>query len=366
MAEHTPVDPFEERLRGLVRTYTEPAASPVDHVATARAAMTTQAGQLSSIERRWGLGIDRRLVPLFVVAGLVLGVLALALAGGSPAPVDTTSRLAFVRDGDLFLSAIDGTGVTMLRSGGADDTSLGYLSVLWSPDMGSIAAVRDTGGPVLTPAIDILEKDGAVRRTIDLGPGGTPSISWSPDGSELAIAAYPGDVRRVADEPVTTRPRLIIAGRDRGAREIALPQDAETYTSAVGWEIPELGVRWSPDGRWLAVAWDDFAGTYHLVGTDGEIVPQEIDQGNNKCSLGRGWVDWFPDGRRLATGNPSGGYRVHRDHRTRRPAGRVDRHRGHGGLDDVHGRQRGCAAREVPRAGCVPGRRPDRAQHVGR
>jgi Tol biopolymer transport system component len=299
------MDPFEQRLAGLVRTYTQPAAMPVDHLATARAAMTARAGRRASLERAWRPGFDRRLLPLLVVAGLVLAVMAIALAGGSrpKPPLDTTSRLAFVRDGDLFVSAIDGTGATMIRGGGADGTSLGYLTVLWSPDMRSIAAVRDTGGPVLTPAIDILEADGTVQRIIDAEPGGTPSISWSPDSQRLAIVTYPGEVHRDDSEPIAAGLRLTIAALDDTSHEIALPADVEWLTSALPdiWTIPDLGVRWSPDGRWIAVAWSDPRGRHHMVAADGSGVLESNPTPEGQCRSSRDFIDWFPDGRRLAT-----------------------------------------------------------------
>lgn len=304
-AERTATDPFEQRLTDLVHAYTEPASVPVDHLAIARSAMATRAGRQAPLERARRRAIDRRLLPILAVSGLVVAVLAVALAGRSTPlkPVDTTPRLAFVRDGDLFVSAMDGTGATMIRGGGADATSLGYLTVLWSPDMRSLAAVRDTGGPVLEPAIDIVEPDGTVQRTIDTGPGGTPSISWSPDSMELAITTYPGEVDRGAVEPIAAEPRLTIAALDGGSHEIPLPPDITAYAGGGPevWTVPDLGVRWSPDGRWIAVAWDDRWGRYHMVAADGSAVTQSDGETDGRCRQSHDNIDWFPDGRRLAT-----------------------------------------------------------------
>ena len=41
MTDHTPMDGFETRLTALVRSYTEPAAKPIDPVLTARTAMAS-------------------------------------------------------------------------------------------------------------------------------------------------------------------------------------------------------------------------------------------------------------------------------------------------------------------------------------
>jgi RNA polymerase sigma-70 factor (ECF subfamily) len=304
-AEATPTDPFEQRLAGLVRIYTEPASVPVDHLAIARAAMASRARRQAPLARARRRAIGRRLLPVLAVSGVVVAVLAVTLTGRSTPlkPVDTTPRLAFVRDGDLFVSAIDGTGATMIRGGGADGTSLGYLAVLWSPDMRSIAAVRDTGGPVLEPVIDILEPDGTVQRTIDTGPGGTPSVSWSPDSMELAITTYPGEVDRDATEPIDARPRLTIAARDGGSHEIPLPPNITAYAGAGPdlWTVPDLGVRWSPDGRWIAVAWDDPWGRYHMVAADGSGVAESDGETGDRCGSTRNFIDWFPDGCRMAT-----------------------------------------------------------------
>ena len=306
MTESTPRDPFEQRIAGMVRTYTDPAAVPVDHLSTARAAMTAPAGRRAGLGRASLPAVDRRLFPLLAAAGLVFILVALALAGGSkpkPPPLDLTSRLVFVRDGDMFVSAVDGSGATMIRDGGADDTSLGYLTAVWSPDARSIAAVRDVGGPVLTTAIDILEPDGAVRRTIDTGRGGTPSVSWSPDSTRLAIATGPADLQRDATEPVPAKVRLTIEALDGGSSGIDLPPDAEWLTSAQPeiWTFPDIGVRWSPDGRWIAVAWSDPWGRYHMVAADGSGVLATKPTPANQCRSSRDFIDWFPDGRRLAT-----------------------------------------------------------------
>ena len=247
MTEHTPMDPFEQRIAGMVRSYTQPAAVSADHLSTARAAMATRASRRASVERAWLPGVDRRLLPVLVAACLVLTAMALAFAGGSKpkSSLDTTPRLVFVRDGDLFVSAIDGTGATLIRAGHAEGSSLGYLSALWSPDMSAIAAVRDNGGPNLVPAIDILDPDGTLQRTIDENPGGTPSISWSPDSRELAITTYPTSLDRKADESKRVPIRLTIAGRDGGSRDVELPPDAVGYAGCQPCGVDDAGP-WRP------------------------------------------------------------------------------------------------------------------------
>ena len=277
MTEDNPMDPFETRLAALVRSYTEPAARPSDPLVTARTAMAsaTRGGVLG---RLWPVGLDRRVAWLFVLAALIMAVAALGIAGGSrPSLVvqapDGPERIVFVRDGDLFVAEGDGSGQTLIASGDADDGKFGYLTAAWSPDMRHIAAVRDVGGAFLTPGVDLLTADGALVRTVALDAGCGPSLSWSPDSSEVAIATCPADVPRDAIEPVESGIGLLIAGLDASRdREIALPPEWRSFASANPevWLRPDLWARWSPDGRWIAL-WAIVAGypAQFLVAADG-------------------------------------------------------------------------------------------------
>jgi hypothetical protein len=308
MSERPPMDPFEQRLARLARAYTQPAARPIDALATARAAMSAPAGRWAPLARVWPPALDRRVLLLLVAAGLVIALSALALvAGSTPQPRSTgPGRIVFVRDGDLFVSEIDGTGVTRIGDGGANGTELGYLAALWSPDMRHIAAVRDLGGPILTPAIEILAADGTREQSIEPGPGGTPSLSWSPDSRELAVTTYTGDVSRDATDPVFSPVRLTIVGLDGGSRQIGLPSGTTWFASALPemWTTPDLGVRWSPDGRWIAVGgWSDKSqgGRWYFVPADGSAPHQLNELADGRCQASADFIDWFPDGRRLAT-----------------------------------------------------------------
>jgi Tol biopolymer transport system component len=307
MTEPTPLDPFEQRLARLARAYTQPAARPIDSLATARAAMNAPAGPWALLERARFPTLDRRLLLLLVAAGLVIALAALALgAGSTPQPRGTgPGRIVFARDGDLFVSKIDGSGVNRVRDGGANGTELGYLAALWSPDMRHIAAVRDLGGPILTPAIEVLASDGTSEQNIEPGPGGTPSLSWSPDSQRLAIATYTASLHRGGPDPATGAIRLTIVGLDGSSRDVTLPPDATWFASAQPeiLTVPDLSVRWSPDGRLIAVAWNDAAsaGRWHLVTADGSTVQPLSRLVEGRCRVPADSIDWFPDGRRLAT-----------------------------------------------------------------
>ena len=102
------MDAFETRVTALVRSYTEPAAKPIDPLLTARTAMAS-----SRPGRRPRAPVagppDRRVAWLLVLAALVMTIAALAVAVGSrPSLVvqapDGPGRIVFVRDGDLFVA----------------------------------------------------------------------------------------------------------------------------------------------------------------------------------------------------------------------------------------------------------------------
>ena len=177
--------------------------------------------------RLWPVRHDRRVAWLLVLAALVMTMAALAVAVGSrPSLVvqapDDPGRIVFVRDGDLFVAESDGSGQSLIASGHAGDANLGYLTAAWSPDMRHIAAVRDVGGTFLTPGVDLMTSpDGALVRTVALDPGCGPSVSWSPDSTEVAIATCPADVPRDTIEPVDSGIGLL----HRRARCLGRPGD---------------------------------------------------------------------------------------------------------------------------------------------
>ena len=153
-------------------------------------------------------------------------IAALAVAVGSRPSLfvqipDGLGRIVFVRDGDLFVAESDGSGQSLIASGDASDARFGYLTAAWSHDMRHIAAVRDVGGAFLTPGVDLMTADGALVRTVALDPGCGPSVSWSPDSTEVAIATCPADVPRDTIEPVEFRDRA----PHRRARCLGRPRD---------------------------------------------------------------------------------------------------------------------------------------------
>jgi dipeptidyl aminopeptidase/acylaminoacyl peptidase len=313
MTDRSPKDGFETRVTTLVRSYTEPAAKRIDPVLMARTAMASTArggvlGKLLPVRR------DRRVAWLLLLGAIVVTIAALAVAVGSRSSLfvhapDGPARIVFVRDGDLFVAEIDGSGQRLIASGDAGDNKLGYLTAAWSPDTRHIAAVRDVGGPFLTPSVDLMTADGALVRTVALEPGCGPSITWGPDSSEVAIATCPADVPRDTIKPVDSRIGLLIAGLDAAAdREIALPPEWRSVATARRevWIRPDLWARWSPDGQWIAVpASVAGQGGQYLVAADGSGT-RPIEK-FTRGLIRVGFLDWSPDGRGLATSGDSVG-----------------------------------------------------------
>ncbi len=307
MTDHDQMGEFETRLTALARSYTQPAVRSIDPIATARAAMTssTRGGVLGSL---WPTGLDRRVAWLLLLAALVITLSGLAVAIGSAPTIFVQAptgpgRIVFVRAGDLFVAEEDGGGQTLIARGGADDIKFGYISAAWSPDMRHIAAVRDVGGAFLTPAVDFLTAQGALVRSVALDAGCGPSLSWSPDSSEVAIGTCPADVPRDAIQGVESGIGLLLAGLDASAdREIALPPEWQSAASANPkvWIRPDLWVRWSPNGRWIAL-WGIVAGQPGrlLVATDGSSA-RRIEELTDNHVVRVDSLDWSPVGRSLA------------------------------------------------------------------
>lgn len=307
MTEQDRMDAFDLRMKTLARDYTEPADRSIDALATARSAMAATTRD-SHLGRLWPVGLDRRLAWMLLLASLVVAVGALAVFIGSGPSLfvrtpEGPGRIVFVRDGDLFVAEVDGSGQTLIASGNADGGKLGYLTAAWSPDGRHIAAVRDIGGAFLTPGVDLMTADGSVIRTVALDPGCGPAVSWSPNSSQVAIATCPADVPRDALEPVDAGLGLLVAGLDASAdRELALPSAWRSLASANPevWIRPDLWVRWSPNGRWIAlwaIVGGGQAGRY-LVAADGSGT--RTLESFTTGLINAGSFDWSPDGRGLA------------------------------------------------------------------
>jgi hypothetical protein len=289
---------FEARLARGVRQMADDGLRPFDSRAIAESII---AARPRGLARWWWLASPRtrRWLPLIAAALLLAAVLALALAfPGShpPGPLDA-QRIAFIRNGDIWVANTDGSAARLVaahRAAGAVPGSC--LGVLWSPDGSRLATPleADLQGPPRTRTIALLSDAGAAVGTIDV-ESVQIAMAWSPDGSHLTVFA-----------PLAKGAGLQVFGREgRLERELTLPPQARPIAG----EIPVPWVKWSPDGRSIAISeWDpagSVSGHTWMVAADGTDTREVLGPGGGSVSS----IAWSPDGTRLASaiGNQESG-----------------------------------------------------------
>jgi TolB protein len=256
---------------------------------------------------------------------LALCVSALCVIGtaSAQAPDGLPGRILFVKDGDLWVT--DANGARVLATGGTfsqpswapDGGSLAYVykgnnfadifvtddqgqsqtrlttsqsTVLdnndwnfrptWSPDGKFIVFVSDRTSAF--PTLTLMNAaDGSGRRVLatpGLQEEAVDAVSWSPDGSQLAVTLF--------NEPGPTQIALVPLG--------GVPrQTGRILTSQPG---GALDPAWSPDGAWVAYAGHDgYALEIYAVHPDGTTVTRLTADGQLARSPA-----WSPDGRHLA------------------------------------------------------------------
>ena len=199
-------------------------------------------------------------------------------AGWSPAAAGSTAaengKVAFSRDGDVYVVEPDGTGTTQLTDGSA------YDSALWSPDGSMLAVIRCC--PKKDPglfAIRVMNANGPDKRTI------TGEIrhsiqhaDWSPDGTRIAFT----DMN--FDDPDARAPYP--------SAIVVVSVDGSGQTRLTGYPAGNGEPTWSPDGTMLAYTRGD--------GHDTEVFVMRAD-GSGKTQLTDNDVtdldpEWSPDG----------------------------------------------------------------------
>jgi TolB protein len=253
---------------------------------------------------------------LAVLLALCLGTVAAQTPGALP------GRILFVKDGDLWV--LDASGSRPIAVGGTfsqpswapDGASLAYvyrgtnfadifvtdeqgqshtrltasqstildnndwnLRPTWSPDSRLIAFVSDRASTF--PTLWLINADGTGQRVLST-PGlhqeMVDSLSWSPDGLQLAVTLF--------NEPGPTQIGLVplgTAGRQSAHVLPTLPGGA-------------LDPAWSPDGAWLAFAGREaFSLDIYAVRPDGSLLTRLT----NDAQLARSPA-WSPDGAHIA------------------------------------------------------------------
>lgn len=227
------------------------------------------------------------------VLSLVLFALAAAAAGGANAP-----RLLYSDNGDLYVSAADGSGRVALTEG-THQAAPGQ----WSPDGTRIAFAtnRDTAGRGGSE-IYVVNADGTGRTRLTFGAStagnGKYAPIWSPDGSRIAFAyalgvwsvpANGGTATRIADTPVAAFP---VAWSPDGSTILALGQQGAGdlfYIRVSDGSVHDLGrlqtPAYSPDGS--RIAYQDAQGRLAVMNADTTDVRELTDMTAREPS----WVD---------------------------------------------------------------------------
>jgi hypothetical protein len=183
-------------------------------------------------------------------------------------PCISLAQLAFVRDGNVFMSDASGSNPSLLVSQASKPA--------WSRDGSRIVFVRSSNGK---SQICIAEPDGnGIRCTTDELQGqvwGGPA--WSPDGSKLIVSSGTcGEWSGCAFQThmITT-----------------------STMQLVGLATPSLrSLSWSPDGEKIAyVASSGELGVMNSDGTEAQILKSEFPQYDGAWE-----VAWSPDGEKLA------------------------------------------------------------------
>ena len=237
----------------------------------------------------------RRLMALAAAALLLAALLGLALALVGSRHAET-GRLAFVRNGDIWVANLDGTAAKRIVAHDPAKPGSGCAGARLSPDGTRLAAAIDTSGP--GPAaghrkIAFLTADGVSLGSFDVELGSTPvegpaiAFAGSPDGNHVAVLA-----------PQATLGGLwLLDNAGRLERELDLPPG---YRAAK--PTTPLSISWSPDGRQLAITGcpcgpENNGGWILAIDGSGDHAVQAPGAGNAVS------VAWSPDGRELAIGS---------------------------------------------------------------
>jgi hypothetical protein len=150
----------------------------------------------------------------------------------------------------LAIMRLDGSHLHVLAPKDTDDAS----EPSWSPDGRRLVYARSNGKKPGIGGVDIIDTSGVLRRI--LGPGGSPD--WSPTDEWIAYLT-PGDVTWFESvlhivHPDGTGDHIVLAGQ---APEGGRSAKGHPYNEG----SPVGPVRWSPDGRTIALGRVDSSGT---------------------------------------------------------------------------------------------------------
>jgi TolB protein len=192
------------------------------------------------------------------------------VAGGSPAWSPDGLKIAFMKDGDMYVMNADGTDpVNLTHSVGEEQ-----FQPAWSPNGAEIAYTVRTGREIPYDwDIYVVNADGSNRVKLTNDPAGDFAPTWSPDGTRIAFASDREGILKIH-----------VMNAD-GSNVIKL-NDQEAYAPA-----------WSPDGSKIAFVYP------RVGGGDQEIYVMNAD-GTGLVNLTQHpaadrWPAWSPDGTKI-------------------------------------------------------------------
>lgn len=198
-----------------------------------------------------------------------------ALDDASPAWNAKGNRIAWVRDGDVWIMRANGTEARQVTH-----TERPEYEVAWAPSGDRLVVVRDT----LDRELFVIGLNGRTINRVTRTPYGETDVSWSPDG-ELLL--YTGENAGGMNQVFTIRPD--------GTRRRKLTNLSASYAGG-----------WHPSGR--RIVFSSHAGSYQLFRmsrTGGNIEQLTFSGWNNEQPT------FSPDGRSLAwIDNADGGYDI--------------------------------------------------------